>query len=106
MNTARNPLDVRTPYCIDCGSGDIKVYWGGGGRCQKCSDKFGADWETRRQLQFKREQEIEDALPPCEECGEAQVLVYGEASCQECCNHDYDPDEGMMCMNCNREYPY
>lgn len=26
--------------------------------------------------------------------------------CQDCCEHEYDPGEGMMCINCGKEYPY
>jgi hypothetical protein len=31
-----------------------------------------------------------------------------EEDCQECCGdfigHDHDPDEGMMCINCGKEW--
>lgn len=30
----------------------------------------------------------------------------GEEKCQECCGHEYDPNEGMMCINCDKEYDY
>lgn len=36
------------------------------------------------------------------ECGNQHLEEY----CQECCEHDYDPDEGFMCLNCNAEYPW
>lgn len=29
-----------------------------------------------------------------------------EEKCQECCEHEHDPDEGMMCINCDKEYDY
>lgn len=32
-----------------------------------------------------------------------------DEKCQECCGeagHEYDPSEGMMCINCDKEYPY
>jgi hypothetical protein len=38
------------------------------------------------------------------ECPEAPECWNGE--CQECCEHDYDPSEGMMCLNCSASYPY
>lgn len=22
--------------------------------------------------------------------------------CQDCCDHEYDPDEGYMCLNCGK----
>lgn len=25
-----------------------------------------------------------------------------EESCQSCCDHEYDPDEGYICLNCNK----
>lgn len=34
----------------------------------------------------------------CEDCDKGK--------CQEHCDHEYDPSEGMMCIICNKEYPY
>jgi hypothetical protein len=24
-------------------------------------------------------------------------------TCQACCDHEYDPDEGYMCLNCGKD---
>lgn len=26
-----------------------------------------------------------------------------EETCQSCCDHEYDPDEGYMCLNCGTD---
>lgn len=36
----------------------------------------------------------------CAECG--GPVEYGEY-CTQCCEHEYDPDEGFMCLNCGKE---
>lgn len=36
------------------------------------------------------------------ECGNRHI----EDTCKECCDHEWDPDEGFMCLNCNSEYPW
>jgi hypothetical protein len=41
----------------------------------------------------------------CLDCKDTGELDTGDF-CQECCDHDYDSSEGMMCINCNAEYPY
>lgn len=38
--------------------------------------------------------------------GPAECEGCEEEGCQDCCEHDYDPDEGMMCLNCGAEYPW
>lgn len=35
----------------------------------------------------------------CENCGD---ISWNEI-CQECCDHEHDPDEGFMCLNCGHE---
>jgi hypothetical protein len=93
---------LRTPYCIDCGSPDVKVHWGGGGRCQKCSDRFSAE------VQAKRKREFED------ECARKKLHAYkrdvdghcpddGEV-CPDCCEHEFDWSEGGMCIICELQW--
>lgn len=36
--------------------------------------------------------------PECEE----GYTPSGE-TCQDCCCHEFDPSEGFMCINCNKE---
>lgn len=35
----------------------------------------------------------------CEDCGEK----YEHYGCENCCNHDFDPDEGYICLNCGKD---
>lgn len=42
--------------------------------------------------------EVKIIKSECEGCDEEK--------CQDCCVHEYDPSEGMMCINCDKEYPY
>ncbi len=35
----------------------------------------------------------------CEECGDECAGVV----CETCCEHEYDADEGFMCVHCNKE---
>ena len=37
----------------------------------------------------------------CDECKDLGGGA-GEA-CQACCEHEYDPDEGFMCLNCGKD---
>jgi hypothetical protein len=39
-------------------------------------------------------------------CGSPPESPCEDEDCQECCQHEYDPGEGMMCVNCSKEYPY
>ena len=46
----------------------------------------------------------------CNDSGEVSTVTekngvtrIGSEPCQECCDHDFDPDEGYMCLNCNAE---
>lgn len=36
----------------------------------------------------------------CPDCKEPIAVAGYE--CQECCEHDYDPDEGYSCLNCGK----
>jgi hypothetical protein len=85
------------PYCIDCGSPERAVYWGGGPRCQACSDKFRAVVQRDRAISFARER---DALAAhiAEGCPDDGIV------CESCCDHEHDPDEGMMCIHCDKEW--
>lgn len=36
----------------------------------------------------------------CEEC---KAETADHELCEECCSHDFDPDEGFMCTWCGKE---
>lgn len=38
----------------------------------------------------------------CEECG-GPLLIQGASVCPDCCDHEFDPDEGFMCLECGEE---
>ena len=40
--------------------------------------------------------------PPCTDCDGEGNNADG-SYCQECCEHEFDPGEGYMCLNCNKE---
>lgn len=89
---------TKIPYCIDCGSSERAVYWGGGPRCQKCSDKFSEEVRIKRELQFKQERAAYDAhiyhAKHEGECPDDGVV------CKSCCEHEFDDSEGGYCLNC------
>lgn len=35
------------------------------------------------------------------ECTNDQACV--DSGCQECCEHEFDPDEGFTCINCGEQ---
>lgn len=39
----------------------------------------------------------------CPDCGEFLFETSYEWVCQNCCPHEFDPNEGFMCLNCNAE---
>lgn len=41
-------------------------------------------------------------LKECPDCGEL-MKTHWEYGCQACCDHEFDPDEGFMCLNCGKE---
>lgn len=96
--TAQNILDVRTPYCVDCGHPNVKVHWGGGSRCQPCSDAWHAKVHAKRLRDAQAKTEA-DARHVC-----GQDIEGAAELCQKCCEHEHDPDEGMMCLNCDKEW--
>lgn len=42
--------------------------------------------------------EVKD--PVCKECGEPEDE---DGNCQNCCDHEFDVNEGGMCINCGKE---
>lgn len=44
-------------------------------------------------------------LPICESCEQAfEPIAKGyDSHCQECCDHEFDPDEGYHCLNCGKD---
>lgn len=34
----------------------------------------------------------------CSHCNDVE-----DARCQECCEHEFDPEEGFMCLMCDKE---
>lgn len=47
-----------------------------------------------------------EKCPGCEHCAGCDQCQPECEGCQDCCDHEYDPDEGMMCINCDKEYPW
>ena len=43
---------------------------------------------------FRKEEEPDKC-----ECGEP-LLDPSQMTCQDCCEHEFDPSEGFMCINC------
>jgi hypothetical protein len=38
----------------------------------------------------------------CTQCGADASASAGDY-CQECCEHEFDPDEGFMCLDCGKD---
>jgi hypothetical protein len=77
-------------------------HWGMGAvRCQACGDAFDAKIHEERKAESAREAErlcahhlARQANGACPDDG---------VSCPECCEHEFDPSEGNMCLNCGAE---
>jgi len=43
----------------------------------------------------------------CENCKDTGIIIHhngkDESVCQDCCEHEFDPDEGYMCLNCSEQ---
>lgn len=84
---------VLPPVCVDCGAVATVTYmWAT--RCQTCADSFSE--ANRREALAKEEEWIK--ANPCETCGEPPAIAYYE--CQDCCEHEFDADEGYHCLSC------
>ncbi len=88
--------DINRKTCEDCicdENADF-VHYIFCSRCEPCSDIFQAKLRAKRAA--------ENAAAKCEECG----VLTGSTSfdyCEECCEHDFDPDEGNMCLSCGQD---
>jgi hypothetical protein len=73
-------------------------HWGlGATRCNPCGDAFKEQIRAERQARFEAERarkraHIEASIK------DGQCPDDGEV-CPECCAHEFDPDEGGMCIN-------
>lgn len=87
------------PYCVDCGSQERAVFWGGGPRCQACSDKFGAQIQDERRKKFQRERDAYNSHvargKQDGECPDDGVV------CSTCCEHE-EHDHGV-CNDCGED---
>ena len=77
--------------CCDCHAPATVHYCLGATRCEKCSEAFGA--------KNRAEEAARIAAQRCDECGEH----YSGYGCEECCDHEPDPDEGMHCLGCGKD---
>lgn len=66
--------------------------------CLKCSKQFWA-WKEGK-AEMPKSASLEDAID-CSFCEDKQELN-GEP-CEECCDHEFDPDEGFCCLNCGKD---
>lgn len=84
--------------CADCNQAEGTVtYFFGNVRCEPCSDAFqkkNREEEIARDAKWIKEN-------PCEECGEEVAMAY--YGCQNCCEHEPDPDEGFHCLGCGKD---
>lgn len=85
-------------YCYDCGVvllASTRVVFGlGTKRCRTCADTFQGTIRAKRQA--------EDAVAKCDNCGVATGNSCYSV-CKKCCEHEYDLDEGYMCLSCGDE---
>lgn len=92
---------TKIPYCIDCGSQERAVYWGGGPRCQRCSDRFREHVHAERVRKFQRERDALNAHIGYHhqhgECPDDGLV------CESCCEHEFDSSEGFLCNHCGAE---
>lgn len=90
--------------CDDCRKStyDAVHYGLGAIRCRSCANILSANLA---EINMKAAAVYRAILDKIKETHEnSETCDYEE--CQDCCFHDYDPGEGMMCSNCNKEYPY
>lgn len=81
-------------FCDDCKAVPPTTTWGlGTVRCTPCSETFRAKIQAERDDRDRREREALEAhqAAGCPDDG---------VTCPECCEHEYDWDEGGMCLNC------
>lgn len=46
---------------------------------------------------------LEQQRKDLQELAHADGKSCEEEGCQECCDHEFDSDEGYMCLNCDKE---
>lgn len=84
--------------CDDCGKAPgLHVYFFHNERCDACDKVFQDKLHAERVAEHERER----ARLAAHVCGASDD---SDDICQSCCEHDRDPDEGMMCLNCNAEW--
>lgn len=89
--------------CDVCGLRPHVSVWGTGiKRCEPCDADQRALVQDKRRREFEAERarlkahcDAREAAGSCPDDGEV---------CSECCEHEFDPSEGMMCLNCNKEW--
>lgn len=64
-------------------------------RCKPCGDAKREIWRAERAKEDAEKQARIAAhiAADCPDDGEV---------CENCCEHDFDPDEGFMCLSCNK----
>lgn len=80
--------------CDDCKSVPATMHYVlGKGRCDACAKVFDDAWRAKRRAEKEAEAKALEAhkVAGCPDDG---------VVCPECCEHEYDWDEGGMCLNC------
>ena len=36
-------------------------------------------------------------------CMICEIVIYNGDTCNQCCEHEFDADEGYMCLNCGEQ---
>lgn len=81
--------------CLDCKESQGTVKYFGGERCAECAKTFD-EFNRLSRRWF-------DSQPHrCEECREVWTGS-DHMGCPNCCAHDFDPDEGNICLNCGTD---
>lgn len=88
---------IRQELCNDCQAKKATVFYGLGERCDDCAEMFSDKiWRLNQ----------ERHLAECEArakhiCGDGN----DEIACNNCCDHEFDMDEGGYCINgCEKHY--
>lgn len=83
----------KSELCDDCGAFRATTHYGmGAKRCGDCAAVFNEQVHRERQAAA----DAETARRAKHVCGDDDV-------CEECCDHDFDADEGNHCLSCGKD---
>lgn len=84
-------------FCDDCGDKPPTVTFGlGAVRCDECAEVCKKAWRAESAARDRAEAE---ALKAHQDAGCPDDGI----SCPECCEHEFDWDEGYTCLNCGEQ---